>query len=280
MNSEVWCKLPEELLDAIVVTAVAQSQTDAAVLVRCSSQWQKRIQPQLYLDPCLWGDRIKNFHDTVKANPALRVYPRGLRLSTPSLSETQIGAIHNVLKLCTTIKRLYFVASEACFPSALAASWASLGEALQELDIVSGTARIFNTRGIVEEARYVWFTRPTLIGGYLFPTPIPKCLALPIDARKDVTNFHRLLVDFPSRLRPENIVVLNIVYPPMGRDVQCQISCERALNRLSYSPFCLIVRHSIDDQTIWEPLFVMDPRSLWHWAASKGKIYGRIPVWD
>jgi len=32
------------------------------------------------------------------------------------------------------------------------------------------------------------------------PNPIPSFLALPIGARKEWTNFHRLLADYPSKL--------------------------------------------------------------------------------
>ena len=280
MNPQVWCKLPEELLDAVIETAAAQSQTDAAVLVRCSSQWQRRIQPRLYLNPSLAADRIERFYETVTANSALRLFPRSLQLSPPLLSATQIDALSNILKLCKNVKRLCVSAALIC------PLWSSLTEALLRLDIISESGRIWYHNGLpgntLGEARHIWFTRQNpLMSDCLLPNHIiPQFLALPIDARKDCTNFHRLMVDCPSKLGSQHTVVLNIVYPPVERDVYCQIVFERALRRLSDSPFCLIVRYSIDDETIWEPLPVNDPRSLWRWAASEGKIYGRRPIWD
>ena len=275
MNPRVWCKLPEELLDAVIVTAAAQSQTDALVLVQCSSHWRRRIQPLLYLNPSLAADGIERFYETVNANSALHNFPHCLQLFPPLLSATQIDALSNILKLCKNIKRLYITAALIYAP------WSSLAEALRRLDIVSECGSIVLGNSLGRYVRRVWFTRQSpLLSDCLLPRPIPQFLALPIDARKDSTNFHRLMVDFPNKLESEHTVVLNIVYPPVERDVYCQILCERALHRLSDSPFCLIVRHSIDDETIWEPLPVNDPRSLWNWAASEGRIYGRSPTWD
>ena len=279
MNPEVWCKLPEELLDAIMVVAATQSQADAVAFMRCSSQWQRRIRPGLYLNPSLAAERIELFYKTVNTNPALRIFPRSLRLSPPLLSETQIEALSNVFDLCINIKRL-------CITAALISpSWALLKMALWNMDIVSEGGRIWRHNrepgDRLAEPRHVWFTRRNpLLSDCLLPNSVPQFMALPIDARKDRTNFHRLMVDCLTKLGSENTVVLNIVYPPVERDGYCQMLCERALHRLSDGPFCVIVRYSIDDEMIWEPLSVTDPKSLWHWAASEGKIYGRGPVWD